>query len=427
MPKRRHLSLLRVVGSRPGLPALAAGLAILAMLLFASPAEAASARVTADGDCLNMRQTPSLTGTLITCLGDGVIVTVVPEIVTADGLDWQQVRTSAAVGWVAARYLTSVPDGTAPAPTPAAPRPAPTAPAAPAAPGAFEAPPAGGLTFGIAGTSSPRAVVAAQSFAVAGVSAIDPTTQRYLTYIPGAPAIVNTLDDTTLRPDMVVMVRREGVLAPSDTSAVIPAGPTPNASGTARPFAAPSRDGLTLGIASTNDVPTLIRAQTFAVDVVMALDVPTQRWLTYIAGAPEWVNTLSRSTMRPNSVVFIRRSATAPDPTPVVKPARALAVPVTYYYCTQVGIGGAGDGGGFCGFMSNGMRVHAGAASCDRANFGQRFRFVGDPTSLVFTCMDTGGGVTAEHRDIWFATNDEAYAWWRQVAPNGSATIEVAE
>ena len=168
-------------------------------------------------------------------------------------------------------------------------------------------------------------------------------------------------------------------------------------------------------------------AQPFAVDVVMALDVSTQRWLTHIPGAPEWVNTLNRSTMRPASVVFIRRSATAPDPTPVVKPARALSAPITYYYCTQTGAGGAGDGGGFCGFMSNGMRVHAGAASCDRAYRGQRFRIAGDPTGLIYTCMDTGGGVSAEHRDIWFAASDEAYTWWKQVAPTGYATIDVLE
>jgi hypothetical protein len=426
MPKRRRPSLLRVVGSRPGLPALAAALAILATLALTTTVEAASARVSADGDCLNMRQTPALHGALITCLPDGVLVTLIPGTVSADGVEWQQVRTEAAVGWVAARYLASAPDGGAPGPAPA--------PASiPSAPGAFEAPPPGGMTFGIAGTSSPRAVAAAQGFPVAGVSAIDPATQRYLTYIPGAPSIVNTLDDTTLRPDMVVIVRREGALAVSDTAPLIQAGAAPAATGTPHVFATPNRDGLVLGVAGTNDVPTLIKAQPFAVDVVMALDVSSQRWLTFIPGAPDWVNTLNRSTLRPDSVVFVRRSATAPDPVvappaDVVKPARAtVSAPITYYYCTQTSGGGAGDGGGFCGHMRNGEVVHAGAASCSGANFGQRFRVVGDPSGLTYTCKDTGGGVRNEHRDIWFATSDEAFHWWKTVAPAGYAVIEVVD
>lgn len=430
MPKSRRTSqLLRVVGSRSGLPALAAALAILATLVFAATAEAASARITADGDCLNMRATPSLAGTPITCITDGTIVTLVAGIVTADGLDWQQVRTPIAVGWVAARYLTAVPDGTT-SPPPVA---SSTPPPASAAPGAFEAPPPGGMTFGVAGTSSPRAVAAAQSFPVAGISVIEPVTQRYLTYIPGAPPIVNTLDDTTLRPDMVVMVRRAGTLPPSDTAPVIQ-NTLPAATGSPRTFAVPAHDGLTLGVSGTNDVAALIKAQPFAVDVVMALDVPTQRWLTYIPGAPDWVSTLNRSTMKPASIVFIRRSLSAPDPAPapppaatLVKPARALQVPVTYYYCVQKAGGGAGDGGGFCGAMRNGQIVHAGAASCSGANFGQRFRILGDPTELIYACKDTGGGVGAEHRDIWFANSDEAYTWWRTVAPGGYATIEVVE
>ena len=433
MPKRRHTSLLRVVGSRPVLPAVAAALAILATLAFSSTAEAASARITADGDCLNMRQAPALSGALITCLGDGIVVTLVPGTVNADGIDWQQVRTTSGTGWVAARFLTSVPDPATPAipATPSTPAPPPP-PAAPTTLGPFEAPPPGGLTFGVANTSSPRAVAAAQTFPVAGISAIDPATQKYLTYIPGAPSIVNTLDDTTLRADMVVMVRRAGTLGPSDIAPLVQAGAVPNATGTARAFATPARDGLVLGVAGTNDVPTLIKAQPFAVDVVMALDVSTQRWLTYIPGAPEWVNTLNRSTLRPTSIVFIRRSISAPDPAPapanpVVKPARALTVPLTYYYCTQTSGGGAGDGGGFCGPMRNGQIVHRGAASCAGVNFGQKFRVIGDPSETTFTCMDTGGGVGAEHRDIWFATSDEAFTWWKTVAPGGYATIEVVE
>ena len=422
---------------------LAAALAILLTFARAAPVEAASARIAADGDCLNMRATPSLTANIVTCLSDRVLVTTVPGTVTADGLDWQQVRTGVGAGWVATRYLVVVPDGAVPPASSAAPTTPPLGGGSLAAtPVTYEVPPTGGLTFGIAGTSSPDAVIAAQTFPVAGLSALDPVTQRYLTYIPGAPSFVNTLDSTTLRADMVVMVRRTGTLLPSDTSPVTAAGIAPSI-GTPMKFATPRRDGLTLGIAGTNDVAAIVKAQLFAVDVVMALEVPTQRWLTYIPGAPDWVNTLNVSTLRPTSTLFLRRSATAPDPTPpvimtpttatptIASPAAATSTsptrsaPITYYYCTMTGAAGAGDGGGFCGKMSNGQVVHAGAASCDRAYFGQRFRVVGDPTNLVYTCMDTGGGVTAEHRDVWFATNDEGFAWRKMVAPSGTGTIEI--
>ena len=404
---------------------LAAALAIVATLAFSTPAEAASARIAADGDCLNMRQSPSLTAAVVTCVGDGTIVTTVPGLVTADGLDWEQIRTSTAVGWVAARYLVEVAPGTTAAPTPIPSTPA-LPPSTPTTPHAFDAPPVGGMTFGVAGTSSPAAVVAAQTFTVAGVTAIDPATQRFLTYIPGAPAFVNSLDETTLRPDMVIMVRRSGTLPPSDTSSVVSGSASAPTIGIASAFVTPPRGGLTLAIAGTNDMSALIKAQPFAVDVVMALDVPTQRWLTYIPGAPDWVSTLNAVTLRPTSVIFVRRSATAPDPVPPPPPVLAtLKAPITYYYCSQSLGMGVGDGGGFCGTMSNGTVVHQGAASCDRAYLGQRFRVVGDPYNLVYSCSDTGGGVSAQQRDIWFATSGEAMVWWRQVAPGGVGTIEV--
>lgn len=395
---------------------IAAALAIALTLASSTPAEAATARVTAGGECLNLRQSPTLSAPILTCIDDGGLVSVVPGAVSADGMEWDQVRVAGTTGWVAARYLTVVPDAGAALP----------ARMLPTTPGVFEVPPPGGLTFGIAGTSSPAEIAAAQAFPVAGISTIDPATQQYLTYIPGAPALANTLTEANLRPEMAVMVRRAGTLLPSDTSAMA-SGAAPIMTGMPYQIPTPARGGLALGVAGTNEIDALIRAQPFAVDMVTTLDIQAQRWLTYIPGAPDSVNTLNRVTLRPTAIVFMRRSATAADPPPPVMAKRSLTAPITYYYCTQNSTGGAGDGGGFCGFMSNGMRVQPGAASCDRANFGQRFRVVGDPLAQIYTCMDTGGGVSAEHRDIWFATSDEAFTWWKRVAPTGFATIEVVD
>jgi 3D (Asp-Asp-Asp) domain-containing protein len=99
---------------------------------------------------------------------------------------------------------------------------------------------------------------------------------------------------------------------------------------------------------------------------------------------------------------------------------------VTFYYCEDT-TGGArpGDGGGFCGTMRDGSVVYPGAAACDSAYLGQKFRIEGDPTERVYTCADTGGAIHGEHRDIWFLGNAEGWAWQRVVGT--SAVIEILQ
>ena len=69
-------------------------------------------------------------------------------------------------------------------------------------------PPAGGFTQGIATVDTVAALVAAQWFPVASVLVFDEAEQHFLTYIPGAPAEVNTLTDRLLTPTTVVTIRR---------------------------------------------------------------------------------------------------------------------------------------------------------------------------------------------------------------------------
>ena len=422
---------------------LALALALVATAVAAGTAEAGTARVSADGDCLNLRATAGLGGAKIACIADGTTLTTLDgDTATVDGLVWQRVRLAetldrggSATGWVASIYLVQ-PAQIAPVLGSAAPLPAPTAPpAAPPSPALatarpFEAPPPGGITIGVAGTASIAALVAAQPFPVAAVAALDPATQRYLSYITGAPASVQTLTDATLRPESVVILTRASAPASAPTSL----GGSPPLPGTAlatagapRRLPAPPRGGLTQGQAGTGELAALIAAQPFAVELVMTLDVPTQRWLMHIPGGPDAANTLGGRALRPETIVTLRRSATLPDPpAPAIATASAAAevATITYYYCTP-GSRGIGDGGGFCGGTASGVTVHAGTASCGRGVMGQRFRIVGDPTARTYVCEDTGGGVGAAHRDIWFATSDEGYDWWRQTAPGGTARIEV--
>jgi hypothetical protein len=80
---------------------------------------------------------------------------------------------------------------------------------------AFPQPPLGGLTQGVAGTSDVATLLAAQPFGVKTLSAWDVSAQRFLTFIPGAPAHVNTLNATNLQPSMVVMIKRSSGAAPA--------------------------------------------------------------------------------------------------------------------------------------------------------------------------------------------------------------------
>ncbi|MDA1004308.1 MAG: hypothetical protein O3B31_13355, partial [Chloroflexi bacterium] len=97
---------------------------------------------------------------------------------------------------------------------------------------------------------------------------------------------------------------------------------------------------------------------------------------------------------------------------PALGPGTRIQATLSYYYCTPGASGRRiGDGGGFCGHMRNGVRVHSGAAACSARYLGQRFRIDGDPTGRTYTCEDTGSAVHGMHRDIWFRTADAGREW----------------
>lgn len=114
----------------------------------------------------------------------------------------------------------------------------------------------------------------------------------------------------------------------------------------------------------------------------------------------------------------------APPAAPRLAPGDRVQVTVSFYYC-EVGsrVAAVGDGGGFCGAMRDGSVVYNGAAACDYAYLGQRFRIEGDPLKRIYRCADTGSAVHGLHRDIWFGSSDDGWAWQRSVGQ--LATIEV--
>jgi hypothetical protein len=275
---------------------------------------------------------------------------------------------------------------------------------------------------------SPRAVVAAQAFEVTSLAVYDAATQRFLTYVPGSP--VNTIGDDPLPTNSAVFIRRQG-----DLPGTLPAPVAAVASGgTAVAFPAPPAGGTVVGLAGTGDLAALVGAQIFPVESVNMWEPGSQRWLSYIAGAPAFASSLTGGLLSADSVVFVKRvgAPAVSAPVPVAAPAPTATAStvsygiatVTFYYCSPGARSGAvGDGGGFCGHMANGERVHAGAASCASAYMGQRFLIVGDPLNRVYTCKDTGGAVTRTHRDIWFANADEGGDWWRVVGQTAEILV----
>ena len=364
--------------------------------------------VSADGDGLNLRAGPTTSAVvLIQAVPDGTLVTALGEQRDADGYIWERVNVDGQVGWMVRIYLAPFTRGDT--------TEVDEVDATPEEPTVLTVPPPGGFTMGPSGTTDLEAFADAQSFDVAGIWLFRPPTQDYLSYIPGAPSFVNTLDNSSMDRGSILLVSRR---AGEDGEAAEPPAATDGpVTGEGNRFPAPPPDKLTIGVSGTNDPATLLAAQGFEVVAMLVLDIPSQQWLSYIPGAPAIVQTLGRGQLQPDSVVWIRAGA---------GPAVVATVEATlsYYYCEQGSLAvSIGDGGGWCGVMANGETVHEGAAACAREHLGQRFRIVGDPLGLTYTCKDTGSAVHGQHRDIWFGNSDDGYRWIVEVGYTAQVRI----
>ncbi len=406
-------------------------------------AEGQQAVVSADGDGLNMRSMPSRSAAVLAEVADGTVVTARGAQHLADGHCWEAVTHDGLNGWMAAEYLeplggssddnadpcadASSDEDEADTTPPPDEEDEPDTTPSPGEPGVLAVPPPDGWTPGLAGTSDIATLIDAQTFDVESVWMFDVATQDYDSYFVGAPDFVNEVGLPDLGPDSVVLLRRTGD-KPGDLGepAAAPAGEAPR--GVANLLPTPPAGKFTIGVSGTNDPKVLAASQPFEVKLIAMLDVPSQEWLIYSPGAPDWAQSLARGQLREDSIVWVRAGAvTTPTPQPTATPTptatpepTATAEPegaiiearITYFYCNQGEIAaGIGDGGGFCGRMANGETVHEGAAACSRENFGQRFRIIGDPLDLTYTCKDTGGAVHGEQRDIWFDNSDDAVNW----------------
>ncbi len=401
----RHLTSTSVRPSR-GVRSLTVALALAGALLASLPGTvgATGAWVDTGGDCLRLRTTPGLSSGDVVCLDHGDELTLLGPSEPRDGFTWVQVQAGGNTGWVAEFYVTTNPDDV---------QVIADAPAA----GGFVVPPVGGVTMGRAGTSDIAALVTSQPFEVGSVWLFDVATQRMAQYTPGAPAFVNSI--SSLDPDDVLMIRRAGSL----TSVGTVPEPSLTVAGTPRQLATPPIDGMSWGVSGTTDPRFLVQAQDFTVSSVWYFHVDSQRWLSYTPGLPDYVQSLKQGHLRTDSVVAVRRGPDAPKP-PSSEDSTYFETSITYYYCVPgTDPRSLGDGGGYCGATASGQQVFDGAAACKPGLLGQRFRIEGDPTQRTYVCADTGGSVLQDHRDIWFMSSDEGYAWW--AALGDRAFIEI--
>ena len=93
----------------------------------------------------------------------------------------------------------------------------------------------------------------------------------------------------------------------------------------------PPPGGLTFGLSGTTDPAALVAAQPFDVESAFILDVRTQQFLRYIPGAPERINTLTADSLRPDSVVTIRRRATDVGTATLAAPGLPSTLPISEY------------------------------------------------------------------------------------------------
>lgn len=146
-----------------------------------------SAVVRADGDCLRIRETPSIDGRSLTCLPEGATVQVLDGKQQADGYTWRQVQSGSITGWAAERYLQAA-DTTA-----ACPAAAPQRVASSSAALAGDLPAQGGYGIVVWAGGTVEAMATAAAARGCQLSAVWATSDdgKLLVYLFGAPDVVN--------------------------------------------------------------------------------------------------------------------------------------------------------------------------------------------------------------------------------------------
>jgi hypothetical protein len=94
----------------------------------------------------------------------------------------------------------------------------------------------------------------------------------------------------------------------------------------------------------------------------------------------------------------------SPEPTPEPPPDTGgyqLSSRLTFYSCEE----------GFCGYTASGVQVGPGVAACSyNLAFGTQFYILGDPSGMIWTCLDRGW-LSDTWVDVWFYSDAEGWAY----------------
>lgn len=154
-------------------------------------------------------------------------------------------------------------------------------------------------------------------------------------------------------------------------------------------------------------------------------DVSTRITLPYLDSAARasrdaaaWSNAVAEND-RQAAIAAANARAASPraawSAPPITNGTRIAGATVTFYACI---------GNGFCGNMSSGQQVFAGAAACSSdMPFGTRFTVANDPTGRVFVCLDRGA-LASTWVDIWFYDVAEGWAWQSYVGTVSDIIIQ---
>jgi hypothetical protein len=152
-------------------------------------------------------------------------------------------------------------------------------------------------------------------------------------------------------------------------------------------------------------------------------DVSTDIALPYLNSAAEtsrnaaaWSNAVAENERNAAVAAAVASSPTAAwQAPPITNGTRLAGATVTFYACV---------GNGFCGNMSTGQRVFAGAAACSSdLPYGTRFTVANDPTGRVFVCLDRGA-LAPTWVDIWFYNAADGWAWQSYVGTVSDIIIQ---
>jgi hypothetical protein len=207
-----------------------------------------SAIVSADGDCLRLRSSSGVGGTILTCLPDATVVTVLEGTAVADGLTWRAINAQGSTGWVAEQYLQALGTGAAPPAStlPPSTTPISTTPAAPPAQTADgtlsgNVPVSGGVGLVVWSGGTTTAFLSAAQGQGCGVTSVWTTANGgFVGYTAGAPAFVNRSWENQYpggipaASALVLLCRGAGATTPPPATSTPPpvgATPAPPASG----------------------------------------------------------------------------------------------------------------------------------------------------------------------------------------------------